>query len=719
MSRGPIISRRRVGMYAAAAATGALAPAVQAQRPGQALVHALPVPCGGRPGDITGLLLEGIGPASARVVSFGMPFRAGELGRDAAIAARSANGREIPAQLDVTVRHADGSARHAVVTLVAPALANGTQLGVVLSRAAASGEAAIDTAGLDGRTAVVELVPHQGGTPWQADLIALSRASAVRRWQSGPLATQWRVAVPVPPSAIGGATSMRLVADIALRSDGTLWVDVWFRNDIAMRPGGGTASYVARVLLDGREALRADMPAHHQYRAWGRLLGAGPAGTKATPPPLVRHDATYLADTGAVARYDLTIGIDEALFAQMERQIAEPSWATPFATRGVLQYMPTSGGRLDLGPTTGYQAAWLMTGDRRAAAYCVGQAETAGTIPWHFWDVTGGSGSGGWLDARRWPRLWTDKRGGKPPRGLEQPIPEDTGWVIDSTHQPAFSFIPYLLTGRRAFADEVMAQGAWNVLTIWPAVRNPPGMSNGEEGFLVVQRRQVRGAAWSIRQLDEAAWSAPDGDANQSYLRDVSARNWAWLRAQIPEWTRLQGEPHGWLVPAEFGGGGIDLAPWQQDYLASAVAAAARQGNADARAVLAWMANFLVGRFESADRGFARRDGAAYQVAMGPGGGEMLPLKTWSALGDAMRARGFSNGEGWAKSQGEYGRLALQSLAQIADVLDHEGARRAYAWLVAAQPPFTDPQSRSRNPTLNIVPRRTPRSASCAAPARG
>ncbi|WP_376087619.1 hypothetical protein ACE7GA_14590 [Roseomonas sp. CCTCC AB2023176] len=157
----------------------------------------------------------------------------------------------------------------------------------------------------------------------------------------------------------------------------------------------------------------------------------------------------------------------------------------------------------------------------------------------------------------------------------------------------------------------------------------------------------------------------------------------------------------------------MSLAPWQQDYVALSVIAAARHGQADARAFLAWMTNFLVGRFEVEARGFLRRDGVAYQIAAGRGGQAIDPNRTWREIGAAMRAAGTSNDDGWTKSRGDYGALALASLSGIADALNHDGARRAHAWLRDADPPFTSRVARQRDPTLNIVPRRAD-GAGCA-----
>ncbi len=160
-----------------------------------------------------------------------------------------------------------------------------------------------------------------------------------------------------------------------------------------------------------------------------------------------------------------------------------------------------------------------------------------------------------------------------------------------------------------------------------------------------------------------------------------------------------------WLDPRCVRHGGA-LPPWQQDYFASTAAAAARRGGEDARAVLAWMANFLVGRFRAEGKGFARNDGAAYLLAIAPEASPRgPPLRSWAEIAEATRARGMSNGEGWAKSQGDYPRLAQQTLAQIVDVLGSQEARDAHAWLIAADAPTARPAFFARNPSLNIVPR--------------
>ena len=666
-------------------------------RPSMA-ASALPCPSGA--GEIVGLVLEGTGAPAGTVVVIGHAFRPGDLPRGAGLRARQVDGRDVPAQLDVFATHPDGSARLAVVSLAPPAISKGQERGFVLSAAGRQAASSLDVeAATAGRGAVLEL-EAPGSVPWRVDLLASFRAApAAGAWQSGPLAVQRRVVMPVPPASVGGITSLRLIADVALRSDGTIWVDACLRNDVAMRAGGGTASYAARVLLDGREAMRSALLRQWQYTGWGRLLAVDRGRPAAEPR--ARHDVNYLADAGAVPHYN-TANVPESSIARVRRTVADQTWSDPLGARGITRAMPSTGGRADIGPATEPQALWLASGDHRAATVALGQAEALGSVPWHMWDPS----TNGWLDVRKWPRLWTDGRGGPPPGGLMQQVPDEAGWQLDTAHQPDLSTVPLVLTGRRAFLDELLAQTAWNVINMWPSPRG-----NGEA--ILVRGNQVRGSAWSLRQLDNAAWAAPAGDGTGDYLRAVNAGNWAWLRAQIPEWTRRQGEAYGW-VPGAYGVDGA-LPPWQQDYLASSAAHAARRGGADARAVLDWMENFLAGRFLSGDRGFNPHDGCAYLIAISPEGTPQSPYSTWAAIGAATRARDLSNGNGWSKSNGDYGQLAFQSLALLVEVTGTQRARAAYSWFLNAGAPFTWPTQRAGT-QFDIVPKEA---AAACRPAQG
>jgi hypothetical protein len=650
--------------------------------------------------DIVALRFENAGAAKLEggVTSFGQVFAAGDLPAGTRLVAEI-NGQKVAVQMDVKTTYADGSVKMAVLSMERPDLAAGASADVVLtaSHDAAPAAAAVNLVeGLKGHSFVVDVTADGGATTHVDVLGALQKAigaGTASFWQKGEFATEARVEIDMPGS-------QRMVFDVTAFKDGGFSVDASFNNDGAMQANGGNAAYRVTVTMDG-EVVTAAQIAQTQYQNWhqsyasnsadgGQGLGSPDAGWLN-----IQHDTTYLVKAGAVANYDLSTGVDQAVLSNMHDQVNSAGWGEPLATNGVTQDMTGTGARDDIGFTTEANTAWLMTQDARAAAYALGQAETASSIPWHFWDAKNGT----WVNTENYPNLWLDARGGTGAPGdassgtLTQGIDGSTGWIYDTAHQPDLSYVAYLQTGERWVLDNVMSQASASILQEWPDFRH-------NEQDLVVNGGQVRSDAWSLRQIDEAAFVAPDGSAEQSYFKGASETNWSYIVSMIPEWTAAQGEAHGW-IPGDYGVEGA-MPPWQQDMFASTAIAAAKHGNQDAVTYLEWASNFLVGRFFQEGNGFAEHDGAAYLIATDdPDTGAIY--KTWQEIGQHTVERDFSNGEGWSKMDGNYGQLALATLSGIYEVTGNEQARQAYHNLVADGIPYTDGATFAQDPTYNIA----------------
>ncbi|WP_073137547.1 beta strand repeat-containing protein [Muricoccus roseus] len=631
------------------------------------------------------------------VTTLGQVFQAGHVPAGTSLVAWI-GGAAVPVQMDVKTTHPDGSVKMAVLSLERPDLAAGESVTVSLAKTTAPAAApALDLGkALDGHSFTVDLT-MAGGTTRHVDVIDALRDALAQGdasvWQNGPLAAQARVEI-----ALEG--SQRLVFDVTAYKDGGFSVDAGFNNDVAMGTAGGRAQYGVVVRMDGEEVARETV-SQGQYQNWHRGFSSGTDGGQGLGSPAegwlnVQHDVAYLQETGAVARYDLSVGVDAGLLSSWEKAQAASGWNEPLSANGVTQYMPMTGGRSDLGMTTAANTAWLMTGDARAAGYAMGQAEAAGAVPWNFYDEANGT----WLNTDNYAKLWTDVRGGNgkagvgTSTGLTQQVPTDTGWAPDRAHQPELSFVPYVLTGERWILDNLQAQASFNVMTTWPAVRG-----NGDD--ILVRDSQIRSAAWSLREIENAAWAAPDGSAEKAYFTSVSDANWKWLVSQIPAWTKMQGEAHGW-VPGVAGSLG-DLSPWQQDYFASTTIAAASRGNADALTFLQWQSNFLVGRFFAEDKGFEMRDGAAYIIAIRDTA-TSAPYTSWAKIAAETERRGWSNGEDtWAHSQGEYPRLAMATLAGIYHLTGSEKAAEAYRAMAEQSPPGTTQDVYTKSPNYAVT----------------
>lgn len=628
------------------------------------------------------------------VTTFGQVFTRGDVSANGGLVA-NVNGVDIPVQMDVKTTYDDGSVKMAVLSLVRPDLPAGSNVNVSLSAtASATAGAPIDLASaLDNHSFTVDL---SGGQTASVDVLAaLKQALAdgtASYWQSGPLATQARVEIPLEGS-------QRLVFDVTAYEGGGMSVEAQFNNDVAMSTNGGAVSYDVTVNMDGHIVAQQSVN-QAQYQNWhqsfssNELDGGQGLGDASSGWLNIQHDVGYLQQTGAVAHYDLNVGIADSLIAEYTAAMQGDGWGQPLAVNGITQYMPGTGGRADIGFTTEANTAWLMSQNAQVAAYALDQAETASAVTWHLYD----SANSGWVSTQDYPKLWTDERGGTgtpgdaASGGLTQQIGISSGWELDSAHQPDLSYVPYLLTGERWMLDNLNAQASWNIVAQYPDVR-------GAESMIVVDGNQVRGAAWALRQIDAAAWAAPDGSAEKAYFTAASEANWSWLVSKIPEWTAQQGEAHGYL-PGEYGVGGA-MPPWQQDYFASTVIAAASRGNADALTFLEWQSNFLVGRFTHQAEGFDEHDGAAYLIAIADANG--TPYQTWSEIGAQTDANGWSNNDGWANSQGDYAQLALATLSGIAHLTGSAEAAAAYDALMADNPPFASATDFARDPTYALA----------------
>ena len=86
-----------------------------------------------------------------------------------------------------------------------------------------------------------------------------------------------------------------------------------------------------------------------------------------------------------------------------------------------------------------------------------------------------------------------------------------TALIPDNAHQPSLAFVPYLLTGDRYYAEEMAFWANYGMLrtAATDGVR-------GAEGILA--SNEVRGIAWALRNLADAAAYYPDASPVSAYL---------------------------------------------------------------------------------------------------------------------------------------------------------------------------------------------------------
>jgi hypothetical protein len=165
--------------------------------------------------------------------------------------------------------------------------------------------------------------------------------------------------------------------------------------------------------------------------------------------------------------------------------------AVPYTIMGVAgltAYMPQTGERADIGIVTEAQAEYICTYRQTALDRLRAQAEAAGTAPWHFRDENTSAP----LDLKAYPGAtwYSSTTTGKPyVKTLKSTI------TVDSAHQPALAYVPYVLTGDPYHLEDLQFQANWNIGTLVPAYR-----------FTIPQTRSF---AWSLRSLAQAAKVTP------------------------------------------------------------------------------------------------------------------------------------------------------------------------------------------------------------------
>ena len=663
--------------------------------------------------DVVGLVVENISPKSipSIPITFGQAFLMGGVPSGYDLFA-VIGGKELPVQADVKTRYPDGSVRMAVLSFILPNPRDSSDQRVMLVRRKKSTEyQAMDINFLINKAnynlSVDMDFHHQNGTlkHYHMDGAAILAKALYENdadyWLNGNIASEIRVDVPVEGS-------FHLIFDIRGYANGITHTDIQFANDVAMSNNGGQVTYDVSIHQEDGNGVEYKNLTQYQYQNWHY----GQWSANVPDINLVR-DVLQLESIGVIADYELQSGVSQEILGEENLHMNNKGFTLPLSTRDISPYMPMTGARPELGPTTRANAVWLITQNMVGEKYALAQADGAAAIPWHFWNTK----TKNWLNTDDNPQIWADPRGGE--NSLTQPIDEKhSGWTPDTAHQPDLSFVPYLLTGSRFDLDELNAAASYDIVSAWPSMRDGPSGYTTHDNLIF--GTQMRSAAWAMRNIDEAAWANPDGSVEKKYFSKVMNHNWRFVSSQIPIWTNLEGWTYGYIISIY--GSGPGMAPWQQDYFSATAAQAAKMGNRDAQSFIRWSQNFIAGSILN-----LKNDGIANTIVTFPlntppnsqiywdnaknSWSYAEPLKTWNDVKNGMETAKISNDGGWERSDGDYGMLALMALSGIISVLpfdESQKARDAYAWLSNSKAPYIDQLSRRKMPEYNIIPNNYP-----------
>jgi hypothetical protein len=344
---------------------------------------------------------------------------------------------------------------------------------------------------------------------------------------------------------------------------------------------------------------------HYNHARWRKLFWFN--GSE--PQLNVKLNTGYLLDSKALPNFDRTLTMAESNLSALQTKwngaITEPmNIGLP------IPYMPDTGGREDIGMLPAWAATYLLSMDKRAAQATLGTATLAGSWSAHYRDKNTGRP----ISLLDYPYMTIYGHSGdtvNPVTKKAEAFPVcatttacNTPYTADTAHQPAFAYLPYLVTGDYYYLEELQFWAMWNQFS------SNPGYRQNIKGLL--QQEQVRAQAWSLRTLAEAAYITPDSDRLKSHFAQILTSNLDWYNdtyTNNASANKLGVIVNGYAMGYNDGKG---MAPWMDDFFTSAISHVSELGFDKANALLVWKAKFPVERMTAP--GTCWIDGSIYAM---------------------------------------------------------------------------------------------------------
>jgi len=517
-------------------------------------------------------------------VTFGQVFAIGDLLPTDSLVGQFDNGVQIPLQLDVKATHPDGSVRHAVVSAIVPSLALGETRTLSLMKSNAPKAAGLvpKTLLMNGFSSSVHATI--GGVRYNASADDLIKSGAAyQTWLAGAVANEWQVSMPLKTA--DGVEHPHLSARFAIRWYDAVKkarVDVTIENDWAYEPNPQNFTYDAEVMVRGEVVYAKPAMTHLHHSRWRKVFWWGGDASQVH----IKHNTAYLIASRAVPNYDQSIVTAESTLKTLMSKWTGTD-IEPMGVGLAEPYMPSTGGRNDLGIMPGWAATYLLSMDQRAKQVTLGTADLAGSWSAHYRDKNTGRPVS-LMDYPYMTILGTVTDTKNPATKLQEAFPKcpaancATPNKHDASHQPGFAYLPYLVTGDYYYLEELQFWAMYNVF------QSNPGYRKNILGLL--SSDQVRGQAWSMRTLAEAVYITPDNDRLKSHFARVLQSNLDWYNTT---YTNNVGANVFGVIDTK---GAViynsqrGIAPWQDDFFTMAIGHAAELGFDGARTLLSWKA---------------------------------------------------------------------------------------------------------------------------------
>lgn len=558
--------------------------------------------------------------------SFGQPFKESDLKPGDFLVGKIAGEADLPLQFNVKATHPNGSVRHAIISGYLPGLAAGTSKTIAMARSS-TGVSTVPkpAASLVGGNFSLQLALNIAGVAWTSSgfntIMADLPLSA--NLFGGDIVNSYFFKAPLknPSGAehpfLEVSYEVRRFVGAENRFDFDLIVEqsrsFVDASDIAYT-GSFNVNFIKR--MDIANAAGNGPLLHTPAANWKRSFWFNNDN-----PVHIKHNVAYLIATKQIPNYDPRVVVPEATLASYPPELSKPEFHMMGEGLFARDFSGT-GGRADIGLAPGWYVAALLSQDKRAKDLMLKLADCSGGWPIHRRNELGGPSSGQITDVVHFPRVTQDGTNGDS-KNADTGMYEKFGRITttsqlapDQSHPPAMAYIPYLLTGRHYYLDEL------NCWSMWAITSSTPGLSYRASEKGLVKHLQVRGQGWSFRGLAQSAAVTPDSHPKKQIFNYLVQTNSSWFNA---EYTDNPGSNKLGIIvngPAVIYGVNVDddgIGTFQDDFVQQAFGHAAELGFKGAARFRNWKAKFHIGRMIAP--GYCWTHAAPFKLAVRDGVG--------------------------------------------------------------------------------------------------
>ena len=573
---------------------------------------------------ITSISIDDFSIDTPTPITFGQPFKSGDIPKGYTLIAKNSSGKAIHIQLDKKATHKDCSLRHGIISSIISNKSDKDLSFYVVKensdRAKQKSTSSLMSSGISAKVSILE-----SNKIYTAELNPETISKPIKVWLDGLVVGEWIFKIPF--KTISGEEHGYLQARFNIRKyegQKNARIEIVVENTKLLWGNAKDISYDLQITIGDKEVFVKQNLYHFNHARWRRIFWWG----KNPQPVNIKHDIAYLIATKAVPNYDQSISISEsaltedfsAWYTKVGKQTALK--ANELMGSGLTtEYMPKTGGRADIGPLPRWAARYLLSMDKREKAVTLGTADQSGSFRIHIRDPKTDLplSLDNYPEATIHPNLM-----GKPTfigctscpkanyrnKPLRLPYSSEALYSsADTAHQPSLAYLPYLVTGDNYYLEEMQFWSAVNTLYTAPSYREK------EKGLLKFQ--QIRGMAWSLRKLSRTAYITPDSHPMKAYWEKQLTNNINWLNARYANNTganKLGIFTHEYALFSRDYSDKIFMSPWMSDFVTTSLQQISDFEYSGIKPILEWHAKFPVNRIIAP--GYCWIAGAPNQMAI-------------------------------------------------------------------------------------------------------